>query len=600
MNELLVQVSDNLSVHKNDLVRYYTIDRSKIQYGLAKSYDKYENLLTVSAQFTSEISPSNIIMSYPEEEWHHITIEQSKTDETALVNIYPFQGEFHYTNKPYIYTSVKDRIPYVKQLNLSFDELMTYGPELFLDNVKDVLNNVVNNEIVNDARNLITYRGSNVITDENTYNIEMGNMDYTMLESIFNRLPYKFSTTMNYDKFVLLDVELFLRNIEYQAKEAVSYYILNNYKGSIKDVVKVDLPYSFKTKVKTDIPKMEDGTFVKEARTAINWHLARYVMKNTVIDRTKVPLPYTFNMTRNFTEMHDDPVGFAERCRDAIYEVLDNTVIQEVDDSLDELFLPYKEYFTVPFNLAMESGAKYCEAEVVANARTMIDQLVPKYTCDNGIIIVKDLPYIIHDRLTAMDILNMDQTAIEDYVVDKVFKYIDDQVFNYEYGVMVSNEKMTMSSYLSSAPVEGISQYKMKESIINRFEQLLGCINAQFWEIKTVQDSLKLPIERTADLPLINEMEFVKEYSSSMKHVYKMYINHAGEIYRAFLIINNRRLHKNITIASPHITSQNSIVLKEVDDVENPLTYEMNYLKFLINDKKNEVKQLLECDKDYH
>ena len=140
----------------------------------------------------------------------------------------------------------------------------------------------------------------------------------------------------------------------------------------------------------------------------------------------------------------------------------------------------------------------------------------------------------------------------------------------------------------------------MKESIINRFEQLLGCLNAQFWEIKTVQDSLKLPLEQTAAMPLIREMEFIKEYSSSMKHVYRMYINHSGEIYRAFMIINNRRLHKNITIASPHITSQNSIVLKEVDDVENPLTYDMNYLKFLVNDRKNEVTQMLECDKDYH
>ena len=76
MGQLIYTTVDGIDIYENHLVRYFTDDRSKIQYGLARRFDSYSNRLIVSAQLEAKINPANIIETYTEEEWKHITFDR--------------------------------------------------------------------------------------------------------------------------------------------------------------------------------------------------------------------------------------------------------------------------------------------------------------------------------------------------------------------------------------------------------------------------------------------------------------------------------------------------------------------------------------------
>ena len=77
MNKLLLTTKTGIRVTERDLVRYFNIDRTKICYGLAESYDENIKKLTVSSQFKTKINPANIIETFSEKAWQTITFKRN-------------------------------------------------------------------------------------------------------------------------------------------------------------------------------------------------------------------------------------------------------------------------------------------------------------------------------------------------------------------------------------------------------------------------------------------------------------------------------------------------------------------------------------------
>lgn len=489
MGQLIYTTSDGIDIYDNHLVRYFTDDRSKIQYGLAKRFDSYSNRLIVSALLEAKVNPANIIETYTEEEWKHITFDRG--DEKFIsTTIYPFYGPFTLSEKLGKANRIVKDLPYKKNSKYSYLKLMNMSKEEFQKEVLDGAYGIVRNEVMD-------------------YNLSSINGGSTSLNlKVITSLPVggKFETTFD---------------IFSQARNPDS--IVRDYMGRLETLI-----YS----------KILNGASQED------------VDSNFVLLEK---LPYIENQTLSY--MKDIfPKG-------------------------------YKDNFII---------------DMEAKIRNIINtNLIKHYTYSNGATIIFDLPFVFEWQIFTETIFELGKEATKELVIEHAKQWIDVKANTFQYGIMISKGALYTPIYVTGAPLMEISESALRTQIIEHFEEIISRINYKYWDIKTIKD-YNCGAKISAVLPIVQELEYLDDKSDQTRHIYRTFIRHSNGLYRAYVLVNNRRLNKGITIASPHIYSKNAILLKEYSEGENPLKYSENYLVSLINDHKNEVIDLVENDITYH
>ena len=78
-------------------------------------------------------------------------------------------------------------------------------------------------------------------------------------------------------------------------------------------------------------------------------------------------------------------------------------------------------------------------------------------------------------------------------------------------------------------------------------------------------------------------MHFVFINSNDKNKVFRVHLRDNSNIYKAFIMVNDRRRFKGIVFAAPHIYSENNLVLQTFNEDEDPMKYSKeDYLKSLL------------------
>lgn len=585
MNTLLVSIGD-ITVYENDLVRYYTDDLSTIQFGIAIRYDEFDNRLTVRATVESSVNPFNIIENYREEEWQHITFDRH--EDHVLMSIYPFNGYWTITEKQEKSNRIIVDMPYSKYSTYNWKKIEEIGLSEFETQLKLTAYSIISNEIMEFSLNTVK-------------------IDEAADVAITRNLPYSgsfdiaTSYCMSFDNPSLYKTEIFNK-----LDAVIKSKILTSNSGvvdmSALNGTKVALPYKFSGVISFD----DILNNVDEVRRTTEFD-AMEAMKNEVLSPSVIvdieeneKLPY-----REFNEISADTLW--EFNSDYIYNMVSTHVRQLVNGTLSKKYnyetgtpivedLPWKQEATITMSSLLEGNIEEIREETKQNGIDLLVKRVNNFKYTNASI--NDLPWIRDWNISMQDIYTKDEDEVKEMVVEYGRSIIQSKVDSLKYGSVITKDNINVVYYITGGSLGSIADYKLKEGMIEYFEDLLSTINMNYWYIKTVKDAKTG--SKNITIPIVENMEKVDTECNSQRYVYRVFIRNSNAIYRAFLIIENKRRFKGVMLAAPHIYSQNSVMLRQIDQLnENPLDYKEDYLKYLINNKRNAVLNMVEAESYY-
>lgn len=536
MRELLLTI-DEISVYENDMVRYYTDDLSTIQFGLAIKYDSFENRLTVRAITETLVNPVNIIEVYTEEEWQHITFD--KYDDYVNMNIYPFHGGWAMIEKKGRTNKVLVELPYTKYSTFSWARLEEIGLEQFEEQLQLTAINILNTEIMEFSFNTTE-------VDEAASMKIIRNLPYTGQFEIETESVMGYTSMLNFKTWLLNQIEI-----------VISAKILNEIHEEIVDLDK----------------------------------LTRKVSN----------LPYTVHETISFSDILENS-GEVRRSTEYNAISLIQTdlmdLLNEEDNNSNFVVLPHREYGDFNMDTIWDYGLDYFYEGAINYARKIINgKLVRKYVYSNGTTIVMDLPWIEKWTMSMWDIMRIGKEETERLTIEHILNLVNIKANTFKYGIVITKDKFNMAMYIYGAPLMEIADDKLKDEIIEHFEEIIANLNMNYWNIKTIEDMKGSKV--SVNLPIVETLEKVENECNSQRDIYRVFIRYSNSLFRAYLLVSNKKLFKGVTIASPHIYSQNSIVLAEVEGKENPMKYEEEYLKYLVNNRRNDVIDMVEAEAAY-
>ena len=545
MSELLLAMSDGTSIYENDLIRYYSNDMSKIQYGLARGYDEYENRIIVSALVETRVSPANVIEIYPPEQWQHITFDR----DTGYVdmNIYPFDGPFTLTEKKGRSNRIIVDLPYKKYGTFSFLRLMELGTNEFRKQIIMTLQSIINNEVME-------FSLTHTMGSSSSLNI-----------NIIKNIPYKGLLQFSSRKLLQYsDPSIVHQQIMVDLNAIIVAKILNN---------NSDVTMSWTTQ--TEFPSV------------------------------KISLPYKTTYQINFWDYVNNPTRSMREVEIHVRQVINTDILDGLLNLTEKtmIALPYIESDTYEtFSSLFRTGKEYFNNEILVRIRRLINsKLIRHYLYSNGTTIVMDLPWLGDWQIDMNTLWKLGKKGTEDYVIEYLKSLIDKRANTFQYGIVINKEKLNMVMFIYGAPLMEIEEYALKEEIIKHYEDILAQLNMHYWQLKTAKDIKGTGKRLNVSLPIIDHMEYLESESCSTRDVYRLFIRQNDDLYRAYLLVNNRREDRNVIVAAPHIYSENAITVKEAEDrFDNPMKYSKEYLEYLINNKRKDVLTLVEADNSYH
>lgn len=585
MNTLLVSIGE-VMVYENDLVRYYTDDLSAIQFGIAIRYDEFDNRLIVRATIENSVNPFNIIENYREEEWQHITFDRH--DDYVSMSIYPFNGEWTITEKQEKSNRIIVDMPYTKYSNYNWKKIEEIGLSEFETQLKLTAFSIISNEIMEFSLNTIR-------------------IDEAADVAITRNLPYSGSFEidtihcMSFDNPSLYKTEIFNK-----MDAIIKNRILTSNSGVVDmtalNGTKVALPYKF-----SEVVSFEDIlNNADEVRRTTEFD-AMEAMRNEVLSPSVIvdieeneKLPY-----REFNEISADNLWDFDTSY--IYDMVSSHVRQLVNGTLSKKYnyetgtpivedLPWKQTGSISMNTLLEGNIEDIQEETKKNGIDLLVKRVNNFKYTNASI--NDLPWIRDWNITMKDIYEKDEDEIRDMVVKYGKSIIQSKVDNLKYGSVITKDNINVVYYITGGSLGNIADYKLKQGMIEYFEDLLSNINMNYWYIKTVKDAKTG--SKKVTIPIVENLEKVDNECNSQRYVYRVFIRNSNTLYRAFLIIENKRRFKGVILAAPHIYSQNSVMLRQIEQLnENPLDYKEDYLKYLINNKRNAVLNMVEAESYY-
>lgn len=633
MNKLLLSMQDGTEVYENDLVRYYSSDMTKIQFGIAKDYDDFENRLIVSAVIESKINPVSIIELYRESDWKTLDITRER-DRVTLIS-YPFRDPFILTEKKNRENRIVAELPYTASGKTTTAHLFDLGYDGFMNQVNATIKMLINEKIM-------AFNFDSSFTNGTAYH-----------PKLMVRLPYigKFKYTMN---------QLFMvSNKEYLKERIITDITQVIYSKVFKDTNKIDtviydgqreyskirIPLPYK---KTAKAKLSEFIYSPEyAYTKLTTSM-REIVNNEVVEfkgNLKTSLPYTTTSTIKFWDYANSP-AYAEQSinTEALRIIAEDLVTDVTVNGNTVVNLPYTFRGQYSFKTLSTKGTAYMDGEIRADIRSLINtKLIKKYYYSNGTTKVSGLPWIdkisihnqdlldkdldangvlgkivqnlqkiindnankydatlifpwyVNNQLAMRDLFSSSTLSISEQVKDFIIQIINSKLEAFQYGVIISNQKLTMPFYITGYRLNEIPDTQLRNEILNNFESLLAAINLTYPTIKTYRDTDTTIVGKRlkVEVPIIEHLELLVNESSFTQNIYRCFIANDGELTRAYIIVNNSRFNKDISIASPHIDSENSVVLKTFDFSENPLKYKTDYLEYLVNRNKKDVLNMV-------
>lgn len=620
-------MTDGTDVYENDLIRYYSSDMSKIQFGIAKEFDDFENRLTVSAVVPIKINPAHIIEVYREADWKTITL--TRDDGKVEMTTYPFRDIFTISEKKNRENRIAADLPYKASGQTTLQNLFNLDKEGFLNQVNATIKKIINEKIM-------AFSFDSTFSNGTAYH-----------PTLITKLPCvgKFKYTMN---------QLFMVSNKDSLKERVITDIYDViYSSVLRDTNKIDtviydgqrdyakiripLPYTTTSKAKFwDFVYDPDYAYTKVTTSM------REIVNNEVVEfnsTLRETLPYTTTSSIKFWDYANSPDYAEQSITTEALRVINEDLVNEVSVNGDTVVnLPYTFRGQYSFKELMAKGTDYMTGDVRSDIRSKINnKLIKKYYYSNGTTKISGLPWIDKITITNNDLLSFDadglinkciddlenvvdvnatkydsnlvfpwittykirsgdllsggKVTVSDSVLDYCIQMIDSRLEAFQYGIIITNQKLTMPFYITGYTLSEIDDSLLRNEIINNFESLLSNINFMYPNIKTYRDTDTTIVGKRlkVELPLIEHLELLDNESNSTQNVYRCFISNHDELTRAYILVNNKRFNKDIVIASPHIDSENSIVLETFENNENPMKYKTDYLEYLVNKNRKDV-----------
>lgn len=301
-------------------------------------------------------------------------------------------------------------------------------------------------------------------------------------------------------------------------------------------------------------------------------------------------LPIRYSKTASVEDMLKNGVDFSKISMiDGASDFIDDDIIQHYQ-SQDSNELPHieTEKMDSTRTLMNDSSWNFYLDTALYKARKYIEQnQIPKYTYNDRRIEVEDIPYTINKEVSVLELLQASNTVNEETTTQEAFDYIMSKAKDFKYFVLLTNKQFILPLYLTGEPLENTTNSALRETIINAFEDILSWYNANNATIETKKISHD-DIDRV--VPFIQSMEIVPSQTNNKNVVFRVFLTDDTNIYKAFIMINDRRKFKGIVFSSPHIYSENNLVLKNFDRDEDPMIYNKeDYLRLLLTHNKQAI-----------
>lgn len=410
--------------------------------------------------------------------------------------------------------------------------------------------------------------------------------------------PYKYEGVFTTDFLMNVNNANVLREIKYNFTKAIQADFIDS-------AIEIDekyilFPYRFDKEFTLD--DYMNSTVDKLLRDAEFNYIQ--LIKNNILGENDI-LPYRYESTvETETFFHDIPERTMRNIRYGIIDVVRKQILSKLIPDKDDyevyLKFPFRYETTMDVNMLLEYGTEYFVNMATGAIKDIVmENLIDKYSFSNGTITVFELPWTTTWVIDEWDLINAENTHdIILRLLDHIGDILKEKSKLFNYTTIINKEKINVYMVIKGASLYEIDNQSLKNHVIDEFENILLNLNNNYWTIKTRLDAIGHT--NYLKLPLIETMELVTEECNNQRKVFRMYINHSNEIFRAYLLINASKRNRLVSIACPHIYSQNSLVLAYPDSDDNPLQYKEDYLKYLINNKRNDVINLIEADHTYH
>ena len=611
MNDLLVSI-DNIDVCSNDIVRYYTEDKVKIQYGLAISYDNITNLLTVKAGVEDYINPNKVIETYSEDQWKDITIDRH--DGYVDINIYPFDRNWTIVEKQGRVNNFITDMPYTRYGVLDWSRYEEIGFDAFLSQLELFYTNLINTEVMEFSFNY-NLKPNRTVKLHNLPYEDKFEMDVNSLlfyssnsERLKQQLMFNIETVLMDDVLAFSDQTVvdindkFPEEYDNETQDAIDKMLaklplINIENISSEDIVTGKVGRNYKNLI-----------FDKQIKTIQDEILTALDFAKEDEDYTRIKLPYELKkiyttsqlmnlergcFLRDLETIGSDMIGLFNR--DISTGILVDQSIQEDRKRRNLILLPHSEMATVNMDKLWDHSVDYLYNHSIDTARrTIIDKLIKgnKYNSSNEVI---DLSYTINSSINTVKFMNMDRTEQMTYIIDHMNTILEETSSMLKYKVVLNKDRFNTTMYISGLSLDKNTDNELKQEIINNMEYILGKINEEYWDISTREET-----SNSLYIPLVDDLEYVENASNNNKKVYKTFIRYNNTLYLGYVVVSKSKIFNGVKFASKNPQSKNNIVLAETDKGINPLEYSLDYIKFLINNRRNEVIDLVESGRIYY
>ena len=611
MSDLLVN-ANSIDIHTNDLVRYYTEDKTKIQYGLAISYDNITNTLTVKAGVEDLINPNKVIEVYNEDQWKDITI--NRHDGYVDVDIYPFDRNWVITEKQGRINNFITDMPYTRYGVLDWSRYEEIGYDEFLNQLELFYTNLINTEVMEFSFNYNLKPNRTVklhnLPVEDKFEMSVG----SLLSYASNATRLKQQLMFNIETILMNDVLAISDQNVVDLDDRFHEEYDNERQKAIDDML-AKLPLiETETITSTDIANgrvsknFKNNLFEKQIKTIQDEILKALDFAKEDEDYTRIKLPYELKkiyttsqlmklergkFLRDLESIGTDMIGLFNR--DISTGILVEQSIQSDRKRRNLILLPHTELATVNMDKLWDHSVEYLYNHSIDTARdVIINKLIKgsKYTSSNEVI---DLSYTIHSGINTTKILDMDRTEQIAYITSHMNTILDEISTMLKYKVVLGKDKFNTTVYIAGLSLDKTTDEELKEEIINNMEYILGKINEEYWDINTREET-----SNSLYIPLIDDLEYIEKESNSSKKVYKTYIKYNNTIYLGYIIVIRGKAFNGVKFASKTPNSNNNIVLVDADRSIDPLEYSLDYIKFLVNNKRNDVINLVESGRVYY
>lgn len=400
--------------------------------------------------------------------------------------------------------------------------------------------------------------------------------------------PVEFNTNIQ----LMMDLDsvdpLALQSQAYNVLSNVIDYNLLGMKSSKE--LEVELPYhttksmSIEELLKSGSQSQFYEATVGKLEDLINFEL----LKSSEFSSSELPVKYASILDPK--ELLKNGVDFTKICMiDGAGDFIDEDIIRYYQsEESNELPYIHTEHMDTTKTLMNDSSWSFYLDTALYKARKYIEQnQIPKYTYDNGRIEIDNLPFNVNKELSVLDLLQYTDTDNEENTRQDAFDYIMSKAKGFKYFVLLTNKQFILPLYLTGQSLDETTNSALRQTIIDSFEDILCWfnINNSTVETKKIKEE---DIERVA--PFIESLEVIESESNSKNVVFRVFLIDNKNIYKAYVMINDRRKFKGIVFAAPHIYSENNLVLKSFTSDEDPMSYNKEeYLRLLLTHNKQAI-----------